>query len=110
MPANSISVQVPPTMAKFIRAKVSRGDYPSPSALICDAIRRMKDADESEQPSALEQDLTKRQQRSIQLRVKQGLADLETGRYQDFDQAGLAALAVELVYGAPKKPKRTVKA
>lgn len=102
MPNESISVQLTPVMAKFIRTKVSSGEYPSQSALIRDAVERMQAAEQAPQPS-----LTKRQQNRIGVRVEQGIQDLEEGRYDECDAEGLRNFARGLVDTAALKTSRT---
>jgi putative addiction module CopG family antidote len=92
MPTDSISVQVTPVIARFIRTKVKNGDYPSTSALIRDAIERMRVAEVEAESS-----LTKSQKRRLEAGVTQGIADMESGRYDEFDSTGLRTFAKELV-------------
>ena len=61
MPTESISVQVNPVVAKFIRTKVKNGDYASTNALILAAIERMRASEAPYLDADVEASLTKRQ-------------------------------------------------
>src|SRR5450432_1974395 len=106
MSTELISIQLTPVVAKFIRTKVKNGDYPSPNAVIIEAIERMRTSESSSTESKIEASLTKREIRSIGLGVKQGLDDLDNGRYDEFDVEGLRTFASNLVAASPTSSRR----
>ena len=106
MPSESISVQVTPVMAEFIRTRIRNGDFASTDALILAAIERMRvsEASSLDLHDDVEAGLTKRQRQSVESNVRQGLDDLDAGRYDEFDIEGLRAFADNLVAASAARP------
>jgi antitoxin ParD1/3/4 len=81
-------ISLSPQMARFIRAKVKRGEYTDTSEVVRDALRRMQEAEATRIERALlthyESGLTKVEQDSIRRGVQQGIKDIEQGRYQSY--------------------------
>lgn len=108
-----MNVSLSPQMARFIRGKVKDGEYTNVSEVVRDAIRRMQEMDtarlERAQLAELEASLSPRQKSGIKRSIRKGLQDIEGGRHEDYDAAGLRALARELVDQSAKKTYRRTK-
>src|SRR5262249_44241042 len=79
-------------MAKFIRGKVKSGQYTNASEVVRDAVRHMQEAEatlKSLHGDGPEAPLLPGEQESVRAHVRQGIEDLENGRYEEFDEAGL---------------------
>ena len=101
-----MNISLSPQMARFIRAKVKKGEYTNASEVVRDAVRRMQEAEAAKKERALvefESRLTKGQRESIQRGVEEGIRDIEEGRYEQYDADGLRSLAKELVGASMKK-------
>lgn len=79
---------LPPELDEFIRNEVASGRYESPQAVICDALRLLKERE-------LERE---RFLREIQL----GLEQLDRGESTEYDEDGLRGLFEELKAGIRK--------
>jgi len=80
-------------MARFIRGKVKKGEYTNISEVVRDAVRRLQEAEAAKAETLL--------------RVRQGLKDIDSGRYEEFDAAGLRGLATTLVGASVRKTRRS---
>jgi putative addiction module CopG family antidote len=76
------NISLPLKMAKYIRGKVTAGQYRNVSEVVCEAVRRMQES-ESE---AADVDWLRRE-------VRAGFVDIENGEFTDYDEAGLNDLA-----------------
>ena len=92
MPIEQMNISLPPKMAKFIRGKVKAGKYTNASEVVRDAVRHMQEAEAAHKSmygDAATAPLLPGEEESVRARVRQGIEDLENGRYQEFDDAGL---------------------
>jgi antitoxin ParD1/3/4 len=96
MPVEQMNISLSPQMARFIRARVKNGDYTNASEVVRDAVRRLQEAEASRKQRA-------NLERS---RIRQGIRDIEEGRYEDYDEAGLARLAKQLVRTSVQRRRR----
>ena len=80
-----MNISMPPQMARFIRGRVKAGEYTNVSEAIRDAIRHMQQSASDD----IEARLTPKERQAIRVQVQQGVRDLEEGRYEEFDEAGL---------------------
>jgi len=100
-------------MARFIRGKVKGGHYTNISEVVRDAIRHMEQADAARMSRARIEDfeagLTGRQRASIRRGVRRGILDIEAGRYEMHDTAGLRRVAKDLVSASANKLARRSK-
>lgn len=106
MAIEQMNVSLSPQMARFIRAKVKKGEYTNASEVVRDAVRRMQEAEAAKNDQSLiefESRLTKGERESIRRGVQQGIRDIEEGRYEEFDADGLRSLAKELVAASARK-------
>jgi antitoxin ParD1/3/4 len=107
MPIEQMNISLSPQMARFIRGKVKKGQYTNASEVMRDAVRRMQEADASRTERLLlsdfESGLTKAERKSIGDGVRQGIADIDARRYEEYDTTGLRGLAKELVAASVKK-------
>ena len=77
MAVEQMNVSLSPQMAKFIRAKVKKGEYTNASEVVRDAVRRMQEAEAAKNDQSLiefESRLTKGEHESIRRGVQQGTA------------------------------------
>lgn len=106
MPTEQMNISLSLQMARFIRGKVKSGEYTNASEVVRDAVRRMQEAEATRQErwfAEFETRLTKSQRNSIRKGVGEGIKDVEQGRYDDYDAAGLRGLAKELVEASERK-------
>jgi len=86
---------------------VKKGDYTNISEVVRDAIRRMQEADAATKDRAwlanFEAGLPAAEREGIRREVRQGIKDIEEGRYNEYDAAGLKRLARTLVRASTKK-------
>ena len=110
MPVQQMNITLSPQMAQFVRAKVAKGEYTNSSEVVRDALRRMQEIEarrkDQEWLNDFEKNLPKPQRERIKRRVGQGIADIEAGRYEEFDASGLRGVATDLVAASVKKSKR----
>jgi antitoxin ParD1/3/4 len=107
MPIEQMNISISPQMARFIRDKVKKGEYTNISEVVRDAVRRMQEEEavrkERELLSDFESRLSKAGRESIRRGIKQGIKDVEEGRYEEFDNDGLRNLAKKFVATSVKK-------
>ena len=107
MAIEQMNVSLSPQMARFIRGKVKKGDYTNISEVMRDAIRRMQEAEAEKTDRAglasFEAALPVGERESIQRGVRQGIKDIEEGRYDEYDADGLKSLARSLVATSARK-------
>lgn len=91
MPIEQMNISLPPKMARFIRGKVKAGQYTNASEVVRDAVRHMQEAEAAQKwlHGDLNGPLLPGEQESVRARVRQGIEDLENGRHEEFDEAGL---------------------
>lgn len=102
-----MNISLSSEMAQFVRDKVKKGEYTNSSEVVRDAVRRMQEQDAVKQERAFfasfESRLTSAGRESIRRRVRQGIEDIEAGRYEEYDADGLKALAEKLVATSGRK-------
>ena len=107
MAIEQMNISLSPQMAKFIRAKVRNGAYASASEVVRDAIRRMQDDDsmraERARLAGFEASLPAPEREGIRRGVRQGIRDVELGRYEEYDPEGLRALGGALVANSSRR-------
>jgi len=107
MPIQQMNISLSPQMARFIRGKVKKGEYTNISEVVRDAVRHLQEAEaaktEAKWLAHFEDFLSKSAREGIRQRVRQGLKDMEGGRYEEFDATGLRELATTLVQASVKK-------
>ena len=110
MPVQQMNITLSPQMARFIRSKVARGEYTNSSEVVRDALRRMQEIEASREDrdwlNDFERNLPRPLREGIKRRVDRGISDIERGRYEEFDAAGLRAVARDVVAASVKKSKR----
>jgi len=96
---DQMNVSITDQLAEYVRARVRSGRYNNASEVVREALRRMERDDERARrlanPSVEDvlTDLTAIQAEEIRKRVLEGIADIEQGRYTDYEgRAGLARL------------------
>jgi len=108
MAVEQINISLSPQMARFIRGKVKNGEYTNMSEVVRDAVRRLQENEAIKSARTrltdFEAGLTKREREGIRRGVRQGIKDIEEGRYQEYDADGLRNLAKDLVAASAKKP------
>jgi antitoxin ParD1/3/4 len=108
-----MNITLSPQMARFIRAKVQKGEYTNISEVVRDAVRRMQEIDatrkDREWLADFEERLPKTARSGIARKVSQGIKDIEAGHYKEYDAVGLRGLAKELVAASSRKPTRRSK-
>ena len=118
MPIEQMNISLSPRMARFIRGKVKKGGYTNASEVVRDAVRRMQEAEAARmQQTSLadfENSLTQAERDGIRRGVRQGIRDIESGNYEEYDAEGLRAMAQELAgpppethVGAPRRAPRS---
>jgi putative addiction module CopG family antidote len=111
MATEQMNISMPPQMARFIRGKVKAGAYTNVSEAIRDAIRRMQEAEAAKQDRALlanfEGSLPHGERSAIRRWVRQGIKEIDAGRYEELDADGLRGLAKELVAASAKRAARS---
>jgi antitoxin ParD1/3/4 len=97
---DQMNVSITSQLAGYVRKKVRSGRYNNASELVRDALRRMEEEDERAlrlaKPSAADilTDLTEEQLDAVRRRVRAGIANIEAGRFEEYDgQEGLRKLA-----------------
>lgn len=97
---SQMNVSVTAELAGFVRKKVKSGRYNNASEVVRDALRRMEEEDARAlrlaKPTAedLLADLTDQQIEAIRRRVRQGLAEIRSGQFREYEgRAGLRQLA-----------------
>ncbi|MBZ5609607.1 MAG: type II toxin-antitoxin system ParD family antitoxin [Acidobacteriia bacterium] len=100
MPIEQMNISLSPQMARFIRSRVKKGAYTNVSEVVRDAVRRMQEAEAFKKERAMFAD-------SERSRVRQGIRDIEAGRFEDYDRHGLTRLANELVETSVKRQRRS---
>ncbi|MGH9326126.1 MAG: type II toxin-antitoxin system ParD family antitoxin [Terriglobia bacterium] len=106
MPVEQMNVSLSSQMARFIRNKVKSGEYTNASEVVRDAVRRMQESEMARRersPAEFESQLTKSQREGIRRDVGQGISEIESGRYEEYDAEGLRGLAKELVDASARK-------
>jgi antitoxin ParD1/3/4 len=107
MAIEQMNITLSPQMAKFIRGKVKKGEYTDVSEVVRDAVRRMQEAEAAKKDRAwltdFEASLTKAEREGIRRGVRQGISDIEEGRYEEHDADALRGLAKELVAASAKR-------
>jgi putative addiction module CopG family antidote len=113
MPVEQMNISLSAQMARFIRGRVKKGDYTNVSEVVRDAVRRMQEAEAVRREHVLLADLesgmTKNERRGVSSKVRQGVQDIEVGRYEEYDADGLRGLARQLVETSIKKRARSRK-
>jgi antitoxin ParD1/3/4 len=108
MAVEQMNISLSPQMARFIRGKVKNGEYTNMSEVVRDAVRRLQENEAIKSARTrltdFEAGLTKREREGIRRGVRQGIKDIEEGRYQEYDADGLRNLAKDLVAASAKKP------
>jgi putative addiction module CopG family antidote len=108
MAVEQMNISLSPQMARFIRGKVKNGEYTNMSEVVRDAVRRLQEDEAIKSARTrltdFEAGLTKREREGIRRGVRQGIKDIEEGRYQEYDADGLRNLAKDLVAASAKKP------
>ena len=106
MPVEQMNVSLPPKMARFIRSKVKDGQYTNASEVVRDAVRHMQEAEATMRDRAFltdfEAHLPESQRKDILRSVLSGIDDVEAGRFDEYDDAGLRKLTGQLVADATK--------
>jgi putative addiction module CopG family antidote len=107
MAIEQMNISLSPQMAKFIRGKVKNGEYTNMSEVVRDAVRRMQEIETTKSAGTwlgdFESSLSKGERESIRHGVRQGISDIEQGRYEEYDADGLRNLARDLVATSAKK-------
>ena len=108
MAIEQMNISLSPQMARFIRGKVKKGEYTNMSEVVRDAIRRLQE-DEAVKSARtrltdFEAGLTRSEREGIRRGVRQGIKDIDEGRYQECDADGLRSLAKDRVATSAKKP------
>jgi antitoxin ParD1/3/4 len=107
MSIEQMNISLSSQMARFIRGKVKKGEYTNSSEVVRDAVRRMQEEEAIKKERALladfESGLTKAEREGIRRGVRQGIKDIETGRYEEYDADGLRALTKKLVAASARK-------
>jgi antitoxin ParD1/3/4 len=101
---DQMNVSITDQLANYVRARVKSGRYNNASEVVRDALRRMEEADQRTLRLAVPTvedvltDLTAIQTEEIRRLVLEGIADLEQGRYTDYEgRAGIEDLAADVV-------------
>ena len=101
---DQMNVSITDQLANYVRARVKSGRYNNASEVVRDALRRMEEADQRTLRLAAPTvedvltDLTAIQTEDIRRLVLEGVADLEQGRYTDYEgRAGIEELAADVV-------------
>jgi putative addiction module CopG family antidote len=107
MAIEQMNISLSPQMARFIRGKVKNGEYTNMSEVVRDAVRRMQESEAKNNTRTLltdfESSLTKAERESIRRGVRQGINDVEEGRYEEYNADGLRKVAKDLVAVSAKK-------
>ena len=107
MPIEQMNISLSPQMARFIRGKVKTGDYTNASEVVRDAVRRLQADETAKSERALladfEAQLPPSQRDDLRRSVQRGIRDIEAGRFEEYDAAGLRGLGKELVARSVKK-------
>ncbi len=94
-----------------IRAKVRASSHTSASEVVWDAIRRMQDHDtakaERTRLANFEDSLLQAEREGIRRGVRQGIQDIDLGRYDELDAKGLRALGRTLVSSSIRRVNRS---
>ena len=100
MPVTQMNISLSPEMANFIRRKVRSGSYTNISEVVRAAIRRMQEEEAGEARRArtavddILAELTLREVRPLQRRVREELSALDRGEYVEYlGREGLEKLA-----------------
>jgi antitoxin ParD1/3/4 len=112
MAIEQMNISMSPQMARFIRDKVRSGQYSNISEVVRDAVRRMQEMDAQRERgwwADFEAGLTSNQREGIRHAVRQGITDIEEGRYRDYDGDRTKGLARELVGASRRKLARRQK-
>jgi antitoxin ParD1/3/4 len=113
MAIEQMNISLSPRMARFIRGKVKGGRYTNISEVVRDAIRHMQEADAARTSRTRMEDfeagLTQGQRAGIRRGVRQGILDIEAGRYDVYDADGLRGVARDLVAVSARKLARRSK-
>jgi putative addiction module CopG family antidote len=108
MAIEQMNISLSPQMARFIRGKVKNGEYTNMSEVVRDAVRRMQAVEATKSARTwladFESSLTKGERESIRRGVRQGIKDVDEGRYEEYDADGLRNVAKGLVAASAKKP------
>ncbi|HEY6763564.1 MAG TPA: type II toxin-antitoxin system ParD family antitoxin [Candidatus Sulfotelmatobacter sp.] len=103
---DQMNVSITDELADFVRKKVKSGRYNNASEVVRDALRRMEDADARTlrlaKPAAEDilADLTEWQLDSIRKRVRDGIEEIQAGKFTEYEgREGLARLADEVKAG-----------
>ena len=98
-----ISISIPDDLAAYVLAKVASGLYDDPDEVVRDALLRMEEEDivETEWTETTAEELLSRlsaeQIAGIREKVLEGVADLEAGRYTEYEgEEGLAQLSTDV--------------
>jgi putative addiction module CopG family antidote len=107
MPIEQMNVSLSPQMARYIRGKVKKGEYTNASEVVRDAVRRLQAAEAAKRERALlsnfETQLSDSEREAIRRGIRQGIGDIEAGRFEEYDAEGLRGLAKELVARSARK-------
>ena len=97
---DQMNISITDELAGFVRKKVKSGRYNNASEVVRDALRRMEEEDERAlrlaKPSAEDilTDFTEDQLDAIRRRVRAGIADIEVGKFAEYEgREGLRKLA-----------------
>jgi putative addiction module CopG family antidote len=98
-----ISISIPDDLAAYVLAKVASGLYEDPDEVVRDALLRMEEEDivETELTETTAEELLSRlsaeQTAGIREKVLEGIADLEAGRYTEYEGVeGFAQLSADV--------------
>lgn len=101
MAIEQMNISLPPKMARFIRGKVKGGQYTNASEVVRDAVRHMQEIEAARAERVLLGDFESRladaERKDIRRSVQRGLADLDAGRFEDYDDAGLREMGRQIV-------------
>ncbi len=107
MPIEQMNISLSPQMARFIRDRVKKGDYTNVSEVVRDAVRHMQEVEAVKRQRALlvdlESGMTRNERIGVRYRVRQGIQDIDAGRYEEYEADALTSLAEELVATSVKK-------
>jgi putative addiction module CopG family antidote len=112
MAIEQMNISLSPQMARFIRGKVKKGQYSNISEVVRDAVRHMQEVESQKERASwaeFESGLSPTQREGIRSAVARGIEDMEKGRFKDYDEDGLRALAKELVDASRRKLARRPK-
>ena len=109
---DQMNVSITDHLAEYVRARVKSGRYNNASEVVREALRRMEQEDERTMRLAtptvedIVTNLTAVQSEEIRKRVLEGIADMEQGRYTEYEgREGLAQLTADIKARGRKRLK-----